>query len=82
MPQGSKKNDIYVCAVSDAHHTAATGRWIAIVSTQLDGPDAAKELALGLKLFVFLFCVVSSVLLLFLLPRLLSSWTYCAPTHR
>eukprot|EP00729_Bicosta_minor_P000607 gene607-17597_t len=50
MPAGSKKNDIYVCAVSDAHHTAAKGKWIAIVSTQLDSEDPAKELELGLSL--------------------------------
>jgi len=50
MPVGSKKSDIYVCAVSDAHHTAAKGKWIAIVSTQLDTEDPGKELALGMSL--------------------------------
>lgn len=50
MPAGSKKNDIYICCVSNAHNVAAQDRWIAIVSTQLETGDAGKELALGLGL--------------------------------
>jgi len=47
-----KKSDIYVCAVSDAHNVAATGKWIAIVSTTIDNPGAkpTDELRLGLSL--------------------------------
>lgn len=50
MPEGSKKHDVYVCAVSSAHKVAADGRWIAIVSTQLETNDADKELQTGLNL--------------------------------
>jgi len=49
-PLGSKKNDVYVCAVSNTHHVSATEKWIAIVSTQLESNDADKELAQGLSL--------------------------------
>jgi len=47
-----KRNDVYVCAVSNAHNVAAEGKWIAIVSTEVDHPDqpAESELALGLSL--------------------------------
>lgn len=50
MPKGSKKNDIYVGAVSSAHNVCPEGFWIAIVSTQLETGDADKELELGLQL--------------------------------
>merc|ERR1712166_111956 len=49
-PLGSKKNDVYVSAVSNTHHVSATEKWIAIVSTQLESNDADKELAQGLSL--------------------------------
>lgn len=47
-----KKNDVYVCAVSNAHNVSAPGTWIAIVSTTVDnagGPPEA-ELELGMSL--------------------------------
>ena len=52
MPAGSKKNDIYVGSVSQAHNVSAKGHWIAFVSTILesDSSDPEAELALGLQL--------------------------------
>lgn len=52
MPAGSKKNDIYVGAVSKAHNVAADEHWVAVVSTQLesDASDPMAELQLGLEL--------------------------------
>lgn len=49
-PAGSKKEDVYVCAVSDAHNVAAPGHWIAIVSTQVESSDPMKELSHGIRL--------------------------------
>lgn len=45
-----KENDIYILAVSSQHNVAAEGKFIAIVSTQLEGDDAEAELKLGLEL--------------------------------
>merc|ERR1719305_34598 len=49
---GSKKNDIYVGSVSQAHNVAAKGHWVAVVSTLMenDQTTAEAELALGLEL--------------------------------
>jgi uncharacterized lipoprotein NlpE involved in copper resistance len=38
----------YVCAVSNAHNVAAQGKWVAIVSTQVDHPDQPPEAELAL----------------------------------
>jgi Rab GDP dissociation inhibitor len=46
----NRKNDIYVCMVSDAHHVAANGRYIAIVSTTVESSDAVAEVAPGIAL--------------------------------
>jgi Rab GDP dissociation inhibitor len=48
----SKKNDIYVGAVSQAHNVAAKGHWVAVVSTLMDNEASSPEaeLQLGLDL--------------------------------
>jgi len=48
--EAKRKYDIYVSAVSFAHHVAPKGKWIALVSTIVETADPEKELALGEKL--------------------------------
>mmetsp|Transcript_25594 Transcript_25594/g.38372 ORF Transcript_25594/g.38372 Transcript_25594/m.38372 type:complete len:451 (+) Transcript_25594:440-1792(+) len=49
-PQVGRKNDIFVCSVSNAHAVSAKGVYIAIVSTLMEGDDPNQELSHGLAL--------------------------------
>jgi Rab GDP dissociation inhibitor len=49
-PQVGRKNDIFVCSVSDAHCVSARGIYIAIVSTKMEAGKAEEEIAPGLAL--------------------------------
>lgn len=48
--EANRKYDIYIGAVSFAHHVAPKGKWIAIVSTLVESANPEAELAAGLKL--------------------------------
>ena len=48
--QVRRRNDIYVCMVSNAHNVAATGKYIAIASTTVETNNPVQELAPGLNL--------------------------------
>jgi len=45
-----RKFDIYISVVSHAHHVAPKGKWIALVSTQVETDNPEAELEPGLKL--------------------------------
>jgi len=45
-----RKHDIYISCVSFAHHVAAKGKYIAIVSSEVETSTPEKELEAGLKL--------------------------------
>jgi Rab GDP dissociation inhibitor len=47
LPGGShgRKNDIYVCMTSFVHNVASDGKYIAVVSTNVESSDPEKELA-------------------------------------
>jgi len=49
-PQVGRKNDIFVCCVSHAHEVAATGLYIAIVSTTMEIGQPEEEIKPGLLL--------------------------------
>jgi len=49
--EAKRKYDVYISAVSFAHHVAPKNKWIALVSTIVDGnSDPESELASGVKL--------------------------------
>jgi len=48
--EAKRKYDVYISAVSFAHHVAPKGKWIALVSTIVEGSDPESELAYGVKL--------------------------------
>jgi Rab GDP dissociation inhibitor len=48
--QVKRRNDIYVCMVSSTHSVAATGKFIAIVSTTVESNNPIQELAPGFNL--------------------------------
>lgn len=48
--EAKRKWDVYVGAVSFAHHVAPKGRWIALVSTIAESENPEQDLAAGLKL--------------------------------
>lgn len=45
-----RRNDIYVCMVSNAHNVSAPGTYIAIVSTTVETNSPIKELEPGFAL--------------------------------
>jgi Rab GDP dissociation inhibitor len=45
-----KNNDIYICVVSAAHCVAAKGKWIAIVSTEVETDDPLAEIKVATDL--------------------------------
>lgn len=49
-PQVGRKNDIFVCSVSNAHNVSARGVYIAIVSTKMEKGEPEQEVAPGLAL--------------------------------
>lgn len=48
--QVRRRNDIYVCVVSNAHSVAAPGKYIAIVSTTVETSNPMSEIEPGLAL--------------------------------
>jgi len=48
--EAKRKYDVYVGAVSFAHHVAPKGKWIALVSTMVESNNPEAELHSGLKL--------------------------------
>lgn len=48
--QVRRKNDIYICVVSHAHMVSATGKYIAIVSTQVETATPLAEVQPGLAM--------------------------------
>jgi len=48
--EAKRKYDVYVSAVSYAHHVAPKGKWIALVSTIVEGSNPENELASGVNL--------------------------------
>jgi len=46
----SRKNDIYVLVLSEPHRVCPAGKFIALVSTTLEGSDPEKELEMGIRL--------------------------------
>lgn len=48
--QVKRRNDIYVCMVSFAHMVASNGKYIAIVSTEVETRDPASEVGPGIAL--------------------------------
>jgi len=48
--EAKRKYDVYVSAVSFAHHVAPKGKWIALVSTLVESANPEAELAAGIKL--------------------------------
>ncbi|XP_053270935.1 rab GDP dissociation inhibitor beta [Pleuronectes platessa] len=48
--QVNRKHDIYVCMVSFAHNVAASGKYIAIISTTVETADPEKEIKPALDL--------------------------------
>ena len=49
-PQVGRKNDVFVCCLSDQQKVAAQGIYVAIVSTAVETSDPASELDSGLAL--------------------------------
>mmetsp|Transcript_22706 Transcript_22706/g.37414 ORF Transcript_22706/g.37414 Transcript_22706/m.37414 type:complete len:463 (+) Transcript_22706:76-1464(+) len=49
-PQVGRKNDIFVCSLSNSHQVTAQGVYIAIVSTKMEGDNPDKEVVPGLAL--------------------------------
>merc|ERR1712093_227732 len=51
LPQNQvgRKHDIYISAVSDAHQVVPKGKFLAIVSTEVESEDWKKELDAGVK---------------------------------
>lgn len=49
-PQVNRKNDIFVCSVSNAHNVSARGVYIAIVSTKMENGKPEDEVQPGLDL--------------------------------
>jgi len=49
-PQVGRKNDIFVCSVSNAHNVSARGVYIAIVSTKMEKGQPEEEVQPGLAL--------------------------------
>lgn len=47
--EAKRKYDVYIGCVSNAHHVAPKGKWIAIVSTIVETSDPQKEIEIGLK---------------------------------
>lgn len=45
-----RKNDIYVCMVSDVHNVAAQGKHIAVISTNVETKDPESEIAAAIAL--------------------------------
>jgi len=48
--EAKRKYDIYISAVSSAHHVSPKGRWIAIISTLVETANPESEIAYALKL--------------------------------
>jgi len=48
--EAKRKYDVYISAVSFAHHVAPKGKWIALISTLVETANPEAELASGLKL--------------------------------
>jgi len=48
--EAKRKYDIYISAISHAHHVSPKGKWIAIVSTIVETSNPESELAPALKL--------------------------------
>lgn len=49
-PQVNRKNDIFVCSITNSHQVSARGVYVAIVSTKMEGNDPDKEVVPGLAL--------------------------------
>lgn len=58
---GTKKCDIYVTAVSQAHSVSAKGYWLAMVSTTMETGDAKKDLQLGMWARHFAKSILSTI---------------------
>jgi len=48
--EAKRKYDIYISAVSNAHHVAPKGKWLALISTIVESENPQNELAAGVKL--------------------------------
>ena len=48
--QVKRRNDIYVCAVSNAHNVSSPGKYIAIVSTTVETQNPLQEINSGIQL--------------------------------
>jgi Rab GDP dissociation inhibitor len=60
--QMKRQNDIYIMSVSNTHQISAKGKYVAIVSTQVETANPQQEIAPALKLLGkidHIFCTVS-----------------------